>query len=182
MGTQIIVMKLIYFFQFVCVLLCSFGCKENVKDLNYCFIHETDQSFVNTDKSDMVQFEKDKLKRASLIKKNFKDLICFSESFGFPFVEPNTSVLDSCKYWAVTMTMIHAAQVQPEGFFSEKNTKLFKRELEKGNIRIKLLEQSVIIMVKTKDLCKAMESKIKYALNLWGLESALINDAKFINC
>jgi len=174
-------MKLIYFFQFICVLSCLFGCRENVKDLDYCFIHETDQSFVNTDKSDMVQFQEDKLKRASLIKKNFKDLIYYSESYEFPFVEPNTSVLDSCKYWAVTMTMIHAAQVQPEEFFSEKNVKLFKKELEKGNIRIELLEQSVIIMVKTKDISKTLEPKIKNALNEWGLESDLINDANFID-
>ncbi len=175
-------MKLIHYFLLLCFFLCLFGCRENVKDLDYCFIHETDQSFVNNDKSDMSQFQEDKLKRASLIKKNFKDLVNYSESFGFPYVEPNTSVLDSCKYWAVTMTMIHAAQIQPEEFFSEKNIKLFKKELEKGNIRIELMEQSVIIMVRTYDICRNLESAIKYALSVWGLKNNLLNDAKFIDC
>jgi len=91
------------------------------KDLDYCLIHKTDQRFVNTDKSNMEQFQKDKSKRAALMKQNFKDLISYAELHEFPYVEPNTSVLDSCKYWAVTMTMIHAAQVELESLFSKKN-------------------------------------------------------------
>lgn len=175
-------MKLVYFFQLLFVFSFLFGCKENVKDLDYCFIHETDQSFVNTDKSDMVKFQEDKLKRAALIKQNFKDLIHYAEASGFPFVTTNMAMLDSCKYRAVTMTMIHAAQIQPEVFFSQKNIKLFKKELAKGNIRPELLKASIIALVKVYDICSTLKSRIEYALNEWEFKNSLIKDAKFINC
>ncbi len=101
---------------------------------------------------------------------------------GFPFVSIENYQRDSCKYWAVSMTMIHTAQSNPEVFFSKKYTEIFKSELDKGNIERKLLEQSCIITAKTNELCEELQSNIKYATDLWEIEYSIFDEAKFIKC
>ncbi len=141
-----------------------------------------DQAFVNTDKSDLERFNSDKLKRRKIFKKNFDLIMDKTRQDGFPFVSIENYQRDSCKYWAVSMTMIHTAQSNPEVFFSKKYTEIFKSELDKGNIERKLLEQSCIITAKTNELCEELQSNIKYATDLWEIEYSIFDEAKFIKC
>lgn len=158
------------------------SCKNEPIKLDYCKMIAEDQTFVNTDKSDMEQFDSDKLKRREIFKKNFNLIMEKTRQDGFPFVSIENYQNDSCKYWAVSMTMIHTAQSNPELFFSKKYANIFKSELDKGNIERRLLEQSSIITSKTIELCEELQSEIKYATNLWGIDYSIFNDAKFIKC
>ena len=158
------------------------SCKEDAIILDYCKMFSEDQSHVNTDKSDMVEFNADKAERHKIFKKNFDLIIQKTEQEGFPFVSLNNYPKDSCKYFAVSATMIHTAQSNPDVFFSKKYADLFKREMDRGNIEKKLLEQSSLFTAKTIDLCNELKPKIEYAINKWGIDSEIFKEAKFINC
>jgi hypothetical protein len=167
----------------IALILCGFlSCNNEPISLNYCKMIEEDQSFVNTDKTDMNQFNLDKIERHKLFKKNFELLMMKTKQDGFPKVSLNNFKQDSCKYFAITMTMIHTAQSNPNVFFSEKYANLFKREMDKGNIEKKLLTQSATITAKTIDLCKDIKPDIKFAVELWGIDFSIFNEANFIDC
>lgn len=146
------------------------SCNRKVIDPPYCEMYKTDQSHVNTDKSNIVQFNTDRNKRISLIEKNFDILIEYSKRFGFPKIEPNLVVTDSCKYWAVTMTMIHTAQINPELFFSKKMVAFFNKELERGNLQRSLLKQCIEITHLTTTPTEDLTSTIDRASLEWGLK------------
>ncbi len=158
------------------------ACKEEPINLDYCKMISEDQSHVNTDKSDMVKFNADKAERQNKFKKNFELIMQKTEQEGFPFVSLNNYPQDSCKYWAVSMTLIHTAQSRPNLFFSKKYADIFKSEVDKGNIERRLLEQSSIITAKTMELCDHLKPEIKYALKLWGIKSDIFDEANFIKC
>jgi len=163
-------------------LMGLFGCKYEPVVLDYCKMISDDQTFVNTDKSDMVKFNADRKKRHKIFKKNFDLIMKKTKQDGFPYVSLNNYSQDSCKYWAVSMTMIHTAQSNPKLFFSKDYVDLFKTEMNKGNIEKKLLIQSSQITAKTIDLCNNLKPKIKYALDKWELDSMLFDEANFIEC
>jgi hypothetical protein len=146
------------------------ACMKQPTELSYCEMHETDQSFVNNDKTDMERYEADREKRLQLIKANFESLVTYSMREGFPLVHPEDAVLDSCKYWAVTMTMIHTAQAQPDLFFSPEMSSFFKKEMNKGNIRRELLEQCLIIAFRTNSLSEANTAHVSTAAESWGIQ------------
>ena len=158
------------------------ACKQEPIELDYCKMIEEDQSYVNNDKSDMVKFNADKSERHKLFAKNFDLIMQKTNHDGFPKTSLTSYPKDSCKYWAVSMTMIHTAQSNPKLFFGRKCADLFKTEMDKGNIERKLLEQSSIITAKTIDLCEDLKSRIEYATKIWGLESQIFDTANFINC
>lgn len=158
------------------------ACKEDKITLDYCKMISEDQSYVNNDKSDMTRFNTDKAERRKIFKKNFDLIIQKTKQAGFPYVSLSNYQNDSCKYWAVSMTMVHTAQTSPDVFFSKKHADLFKSEMDKGNIEKELLERSSIITAKTIDLCDELKPKIEYALNEWQLDSDIFNKAKFITC
>lgn len=154
----------------VLFLLVFFACGKKIVDLPYCEMHEHDQSYVNTDKSDLQKYENDRSNRLKLIENNFELLINYSKRNGFPFVEPNLSVLDSCKYWAVTMTMLHTAQTRPEHFFSKKMSIFFKKEIDKGFLPKDLLEKCLILTTKTTTLSKDEQLDLASAAKLWSID------------
>jgi hypothetical protein len=158
------------------------ACGQEALILDYCKMISEDQSYVNTDKSDMVNFKADKAKRHEIFKKNFDLLMMKTKQAGFPYVSLNNYQQDSCKYWAVSMTMIHTAQSNPSLFFNKKYAKLFKREMDKGNIEKKLLRQASTITAKTIDLCETIKPNIKYATELWGIDYSIFEEANFIKC
>jgi hypothetical protein len=158
------------------------ACKENPIQLDYCKMISEDQSFVNTDKSDMKSFQADKAERHKIFKKNFDLIMQKTKQEGFPYVSLDNYPKDSCKYWAVSMTMIHTAQSNPGVFFSKQYADLFKREMDKGNIEKKLLEQSSMITAKTIDLCDELKPTIEYATKKWGIDSDIFKEANFIQC
>lgn len=163
-------------------LLGLIACHEQSIILDYCKMLSEDQSYVNTDKTEMVKFKADKEERHKIFKRNFELIIKKTNKEGFPYVSLNNSSIDSCKFWAVSMTMIHTAQSDPDVFFSKKYADLFKRELDKGNLEKRLLEQPSIITAKTIDLCDELKPDIDYAIKLWGIKSDIFDEANFINC
>ena len=100
-------------------LLGLIACKEDPIKLDYCKMISEDQSYVNTDKSDMVKFKADKAERHKIFVNNFELIMRKTKQEGFPYVSLNNYQKDSCKYSAVTMTMIHTAQSNPNVFFSK---------------------------------------------------------------
>ncbi len=158
------------------------ACHEEPINIDYCKMISEDQTYVNTDKSDMVKFKADKEVRHKIFEKNFELIMEKTKQDGFPFVSLNNYPKDSCKYWAVSMTMIHTAQSNPNLFFSKKYANLFKREMDKGNIEKKLLEEPSIITAKTIDLCVELRPDIEYAVKLWGIKLDIFDEANFIEC
>ncbi|MEM6316139.1 MAG: hypothetical protein AAF960_00630 [Bacteroidota bacterium] len=164
------------------LLFLSLSCKEVQVELDYSKMIAEDQLYVNTDKSDIKKYNADKLKRKAIFKRNFELIIDKTKQSGFPYVSLENHQLDSCKYWAVSMTMIHTAQSNPELFFSDKYSKIFKAELEKGNLERTLLEQSSIITAKTIDLCEDLKPQMKSAAKLWGVDYSVFEEANFVSC
>ena len=158
------------------------SCNEKSIDLDYCKMLSDDQSNVNWDKSNMMKFDDDKIKRNKKIINNFKLLIDESKINGFPRVNLDFSSPDSCKNRAVTMTMIHIAQINPNLFFGDKYSKLFKTEIDKGNLDKELLRRSSIVCFRTEEICEFLKPKIEIALNLWDIHSSILKHAKFVKC
>lgn len=164
------------------LLIVVFSCNEEKIEIDYCEMLERDQSFVNNDKSNMEQFNSDKLKRTILINENFELLIKKTKQSGFPNIQNNQMSRDSCLERAVLITMIHKSQLDPDQFYGKSMTSLFESELEKGTLDSEILEKSCLITAATIDLCEHLRPRIKSALELWKLDEKLIEKAKFINC
>ncbi len=166
----------------IVVLLEMVACDNKTLPLDYCRMIAADQSFVNTNKGNRQAFESDREKRALLIKNNFDLLMEKTRRDGFPSVSASSQRIDSCKYWAVTMTMIHAAQSAPEVFFSKKYASIFNEELQKGNMERSLLQKASMITAKTIELCDDIKPTIEAATQLWEVDFSIFNEATFVNC
>lgn len=164
------------------VLVSLMACKEKTIALDYCKMIAEDQSYVNTNPSDSINFKADKAKRGKIFEKNFALVINKTKQEGFPYINLKNPQEDSCKYWAVSMTMIHMAQSKPAVFFSKKYVNLFKHELDKGNIEKKLLQRASLITARTIDLCEELKPQIEYASKQWAMDIDLFKQANFINC
>jgi hypothetical protein len=158
------------------------ACNEAPINLDYCKMISEDQLHVNNDKSDTLKYKADRAERYKTFKKNFELIMQKTKQEGFPYVSINNFAEDSCKYWAVSMTMIHTAQSNPELFFSKEYADLFKREMEQGNLERELLERSSIITARTMELCNELKPKLEYAIKTWEIRSNTFDEANFINC
>lgn len=163
-------------------ILVLFSCKQDPIYIDYCKMIDDDQSFVNTNKRDLEQYNADKLERHKIFKKNFDMLMRKTAQDGFPYVALENLPQDSCKYWAVSMTMIHTAQSNPTVFFSKKYADLFKREMDEGNLEEQTLKRSVEITAKTIELCENIKSDIQYAVGVWGIDYSVFDEANFVAC
>jgi len=164
------------------LILSILSCQNEAITLDYCKMIKDDQSYVNTDKSNMSQFISDKEKRSKLIKQNFNLLIKKTKQTGFPNLNIHQMNIDTCKNRAVTMTMIHASQTNPKQFYDKKLAKLFKKEIENGKLDKEILRKSSIITARTIELCSDYKSEIEKALELWDIDPQIFAQAKFIDC
>lgn len=147
-------------------VILAYGChRGSPSELPYCSMNSRDQSFVNNNKKDIEKYNKDREKRLRLIEENYEMLMGYARRNGFPYIDFSTQESDSCKFWAVTMTMLHAAQGIPS-FYSEKSIRFFKKEMDKGNITKQLLEQCLIVADRT---TTDFEAEIKRASEAWGV-------------
>lgn len=89
---------------------------------------------------------------------------------------------DSCQNRAITMTMIHIAQSEPDQFYGSEVASLFKAELTNGNLDKDILIRSSIVAAKTMEFCNDSRLTINRALELWGLDNNIFEEAKFIDC
>lgn len=167
---------------FVFLLLLQLSCSEEKIVLDYCTMIAEDQLHVNQDKSDMDRFNADRKKRHKIFEKNFDLLMQKTRQDGFPFVSLQTYAADSCKYWAVTMTMLHTAQSDPAKFFSKKYARIFQAELNKGNIEKSLLEKSCTLTANTIALCEDLKPDIRRSVEMWGVDFAVFEVADFVKC
>ncbi|WP_157975838.1 hypothetical protein [Lewinella sp. IMCC34191] len=129
----------------------------------------TDQSYVSNDKSDMVKYRTDRTKRRQFIEDNWDRLIRYARGESFPYVEINMAMIDYCKYWAATMTMLHTAQTRPQVFYSDEIGGLFTIEKDRGNLENTPLVQCLTITDMGDALPKAVKSKVEAAAEQWGL-------------
>jgi hypothetical protein len=158
------------------------ACKKESVELDFCKMISEDQLYVNNDKSNMEKYNMDKIERHRLFKKNFNLIMLKTKQEGFPSISLSNAQADSCKFWAVSMTMIHTAQSEPNVFFSKKYVDVFKEEMDKGNLEKELLRRSSITTAMTIDLCEALKPNIKYATKTWDIDPKIFTEAKFITC
>jgi len=173
--------KLLGFTIFILII----SCKGDDLILDYCEMLDEDQSHVNHDRSDMVKYISDQNLRLSVFKKNFEMIMQKVDESGFPNSSNITTQDEStngCIDDAVKMIMIHTAQSNPELFFSSKNAKIFKREMDKGNLSRKTIILATNLAVNTIDMCDYLKPRMDYAMKLWGLTGAIYTDNNFIKC
>jgi len=145
---------------------------------------ELDQAHVNLDKSDLEKYKSDRKKRRQIFKDNYQLIQEYSKSNLFPNVEMGDNIKDSCKYSAITMTLIHMAQAHPEAFFSDQNVDYLKSKIDKGEINNRLLDRATKVAMLTKSICLSMKDKILRAIEKWGLNVQMIrlDDSDFNSC
>lgn len=139
--------------------------------LDYCKMHAEDQSFLD-----------DSFKRKEMFKKKIHQIMAYTRQQGFPKVSFYDEPFDSCKYWAVTGTMIHIAQAEPALLFNQKTIDFFKKEMEKGNLDKELFIPAFKISSRTNTFCETMKPDIEYALQLWELDASYFEEATYIKC
>ena len=130
------------------LILIFLSCKNSDTDskieLDYCKMLELDQSYVNSDTTDRVKQNSDRLKRHNLIKNNFKDLIQYSSQNGFPEMGSlKATGIDSCRNWAVFITIFHIGQIEPKLLFEDETINVFKNEIENGNLKSSSIFSSI---------------------------------------
>lgn len=157
------------------ILLFLFSCSEEKPiALDYCEILKTDQSHLGRDSMD-------REKRKKIIHENFDQLIAFSKQNGFPKVSFYDFPFDSCKYWAVSATLIHIVQTKPDLFFEKKTVDFFKTEMDKGNLTPGLLFTAGKVS-SISPFCEKLKPEVEYASELWNLEKNPFKDFKFKKC
>lgn len=132
--------------KLILVLLIGFtlmncGFKKPIK-LDYCKMLEEDQSYVNTDKSNMEKHRADANLRDAIFYKNFKSIIELTIEEEFPDVDTKK---DSCLNMAVFLTMVHTAQSNPTLFFSDEIIALFKEEMKNGSLDKEMLINWIVM-------------------------------------
>ena len=158
------------------------GCKDEI-EIDFCKMFELDQSFVNTDTTNMDKYKSDRLKRKNLIKTNFKELIHYSSQNGFPEMgELSATGLDSCRNWAVFITLFHIGQIEPQLFFEDETVELFKSEIEKGNLHSASIFTSLREGFRGYEFCSSQEEHIYNALKSWKMEIEKLPKIKFKEC
>lgn len=150
--------------------------------LDYCAMLETDQSYVDHDEKDETVRAENSRKRDEIFKENFVSMIELTKQDGFPDISTNETPQDSCRWWAVTMTLIHMAQAEPEVFFDEKTVSLFKNELQKGNVESENLAPPFRVSFMTNTFCNDLKEPIQEAMIAWGVESRINAEPKFKDC
>lgn len=158
------------------------GCHQNDK-IDYCKMLERDQSFVNRDTTDMIRLEADRAMRHELIKNNFRQLIEYSRQNGFPEMgKLNVSGLDSCRNWAVFMTIFHIGQIEPNLFFEDETVSLIKNEIENGNLKSSSIFTSLREGFNGHEFCESRRDEIYSALDSWDIPIDELPSIRFKKC
>lgn len=168
----------------IIIALPMINCNSNEpKEIDFCKMLKRDKSHVNRDTSDIDKYYADKQLRRSLIKENFRELVEYSNIYGLPEMGSlKATGLDSCRNWAVSITIFHIGQIDPILFFDEDAVDLFKREIENGNFKNKNLQYALREGFKNHELCEDRKGDILKALKLWKLNIEDLPKIKFKNC
>jgi hypothetical protein len=133
---------------------------------------KNDQSyFFDPTLSDSANYQNREL-RKEIFKENLKDLILFTELIGFPTIESKYTQQDSCRYWAISGTLIHNAQANKDVFFSKPIIDIFKREIKKGNLKRDILYPAIKLGLMGK-VCDSLHENVLLALESWNFNDFL---------
>jgi hypothetical protein len=158
-------------------------CKPNKPiELDFCSMLVTDQSHLNDGVTDPDKWKENNSLRKKSFEENFQQILELTKQQGFPNVSFEELPKDSCKYWAVTATLIHMAQTKPEVFFSEEITTLFKEEMNKGNLDSEDLTPAYRISFTSNEFCQKLEASINQAIQTLGMEPHLNGSPTFKKC
>lgn len=159
------------------------ACKTNKSaELDYCKMLTKDQSHLNEGVTDPNKRKENTSLRNKGFEENFQQILVLTKQQGFPNVSFEGLPKDSCKYWAVTATLIHMAQSKPEVFFSEEITTLFKAEITKGNLDSEDLMPAYRISFTSNEFCQKLEASINQAIQTLGMEPHLNGSPSFKKC
>ncbi|HRX29230.1 MAG TPA: hypothetical protein P5235_07570 [Saprospiraceae bacterium] len=165
------------------ILLFSIFISCSDKELDYCKMLELDQSFVNSDTTDLEKFNENRSKRKQLIKKNFNDIIEYSDQFGFPEMgNLNVSGIDSCRNWAVFITCFHIGQIEPQLFFEHETVEVLSREIQRGNLESSSLFTSLREGFRNHKFCESQKDFILQTLEKWNIRIEELPTIKFEHC
>lgn len=163
--------------------MCLVACKTNKPvEFDYCSMLETDQSHLNEGVADEIKRKENTSLRKKGFEENFQQILELTKQQGFPNVSFENLPKDSCKYWAVTSTLIHMAQTKPEVFFSEETTTLFKEEMNKGNLDSEDLTPAFRMSFATNEFCQNLEASINRAIQTLGMKPHLYGSPVFKKC
>lgn len=166
---------------FSTLLFCS-SCENKVKkiELDYCEMYKKDQSFVAENSNPNLTEEENRIEREKLVIQNFNKLIQFTKEKGFPqtfFKDP-----EACKFWSISLTLIHTAQMQPELFFHDSTIHLFSKELKSGRLKPELLIPVFKISSRTNVFCKTLEPQIEQSILIWDIPTQFSNSIQYKTC
>ncbi|MCC6722976.1 MAG: hypothetical protein IT258_00605 [Saprospiraceae bacterium] len=150
--------------------------------IDYCKMLTKDQSHVNHVDTDTSVMNENNRIRQQIFLENYVQLIQSTKEEGFPNISEDNLPQDSCKYWAVTATLIHMAQAKPEIFFSEETISLFKKEMDAGHLKSEDLVPAFRISFTTNEFCDSLQETINKALQTWKMEPFLNSQPKFKKC
>jgi hypothetical protein len=169
-------MKLLLFIFLMIQFIC---CKK--PHIDYCVMLAKDQSYL-FDKD--VPPEENKIRRETrkaLINENFQMLLNEIKKNGFPEITKETQSLDSCKYYAVVLTLTHICQTDPELFYSPEIEKLFLNELNQGRLDRDLLFTPIKIG-SNEIVCDGLKKRIEEVIHSWGMNLETINNLRYKPC
>lgn len=167
----------------VLLVVCVIGCKPiEPIELDYCEMLKRDQSYVDRDEPDEKVRTENNRKRGEIFIENFEALISLTKQDGFPEKGLLKTPLDSCRIWAINMTLIHMVQEKPETFFSQEIVSLFDGELKKGNLEAEDLASPIRTSFMTNRFCSDLRDPIQKAIDVWGVGSKIFREPKFKEC
>lgn len=175
-------MKNIHVFVFL-ILASNISCQlDNPVQINYCEMLTKDQSHVDFDYTDPQVVKSNVQQRKEIFLENYKQIIALTKQEGFPNINFDSLPQDSCKYWAITATLIHMAQAWPDVFFTEETISLLKKEMEEGNLESEDLTPAFRISFHTNEFCDNLEPLIKKAIDTWEMKPHLDSEPRFKKC
>jgi hypothetical protein len=151
--------------------------------IDYCEMLALDQSYISSDRSDEEKFQSDRKARKAIFKENFNKIIEYSKINGFPEMGSlQTSGLDSCRNWAVMITLFHVGQSQPHLFFEKETKQLLEKEIEEGRLKSGSLFPPLREGFRNHEFCIQERQDIYSALKAWQIEIDDLPQIQFIDC
>ncbi len=155
----------------LCLFLLIISCtqKEKKIELDYCQMIAEDQD--------------DTKDRYEAFIRNYQLLIDYTKQNGFPSIDENYLPQDSCKYQAVTFTLVHIAQTAPELLFNNEIIQLFSKEMKKGNLDVSDLYPAFkISSSQGQAFCEALKPYIDASFKAWQMDEELYERFRYEPC
>lgn len=145
------------------------ACK-NQTEIDFCTMLHLDQTLRNEE-------------RLEVFKENLYKITEYSKTNGFPEMGSlKATGLDSCRNWAVMITLFHVGQSQPKLFFEEEISDVFTSEINNGRLRSKSLFPPLREGFKNHSFCRRNKAKIYALLESWDQDMSQLPTIQFVDC